>query len=551
MNGLILKLRLWAALVLGLLVGGDIGRANEAVWQWAVPFGGGRAFLWLPQDCVQVRGVVVAQHNMIEQGILEHAAMRRTLGELGFAAVFIAPPFDRPFQFDRGAGERFDALMRALADVSGYGELAVAPVVPMGHSACASFPWNFAAWNPARTLAVLSLKGDAPQTNLTGSGAQNPAWAGRRIEGIPGLMVMSEGEWWEDRLAPLLAFRVAQPGAPLAVLCDTGHGHFDARDELVTYLALFLRKAAMARLPAKPGDALRAVDPAQGWVTGRWRPGDRALIAAQPAAAFRGDPAEVFWGFDEEIARATEAHHARGRGQKSQQVDFVQEEKLVPITTTHAGVTLRFLPEADGLTFRLGGAFITPLPPKPPVAAKDKAPPPTTTVPVLAAPGTHAAGPVEVSVIVGPAERVAPGRFRVAIDRTFVAGDARSYDIWWLARHAGGDGYKGAVQQGLLKLPRFTAGAAQTILFPAINDQPVGRGVLALGATSSAGLPVIYAVREGPAFVRDGELHFTALPPRTKFPVNVTVVAWQPGRGSEPRVRAAEPVEISFQLLAP
>lgn len=538
-------------LLVGLGLGAGMARASEAVWQWSVPFGEGRAFLWLPEGCACVRGVVVAQDNMIEPGILEHATMRRALGELGFAAVLIAPPFDRVFQFERGAGERFDALMGALADVSGYGELAAVPVVPMGHSACASFPWNFAAWNPGRTLAVLSLKGDAPLTNLTGSGASNPAWGERRIDGIPGLMVMSEGEWWEDRLTPLLDFRTAFPGVPLAVLCDTGHGHFDATDELVAYLALFLRKAAEARLPVAPAGALRTVEPAQGWVTERWRPGAGALRPAQRAGEYRGDPAEVCWSFDEEMARATEVYHARGRGEKIQQVDFVQDGALTPIATTHAGVSLRFLPEADGLTFRLAGEFITPLSPKPPVAAKDKAPPPTTTVPMRAAVEEHARGPVEVSVIAGPAEQIASGVFRVAMDRTFVAGDARSYEVWLLARHAGGDGYKGAVQQGLLKLPRFTEGVAQTISFPGIKDQPTGRGAVALGATSSAGLPVIYAVREGPAFVRDGELHFTPLPPRAKFPVAVTVVAWQPGRGDQPQVRAAEPVEMRFQLLAP
>src|SRR5689334_15275876 len=102
----------WCALVdrlprlVGLmlaLVLSDV-RANEAVWQWSVPFGEGRAFLWIPEDCWQVRAVVVSQHNMIEQGILEHATMRRALAELGIAEVFIAPPFDRPFAFDRDAG---------------------------------------------------------------------------------------------------------------------------------------------------------------------------------------------------------------------------------------------------------------------------------------------------------------------------------------------------------------------------------------------------------------------------------------------------------------
>lgn len=525
--------------------------ASDAVWQWSVPMGEGRAFLWIPEDCPRVRAVVLAQNNMIEQGILEHATMRRTLAELGIAEVFVAPPFDRPFKFDQGAGERFDALMRALADESGYDEIARAPVIPMGHSACASFPWNFAAWAPERTLAVLSVKGDAPQTSLTGSGAPNPEWGARAIDGIPGLMVMSEQEWWEDRLAPLLRFRAAHPATPLAVLCDTGHGHFDASDELVEFLALFLRKAAAARLSADGATTLKPVAPRDGWFAGRWRHDGTRRPAPASAADYRGEASEAFWCFDAEMARATEAYHARSDGKKPQQVDFVQAGVPAPISTTHTGVELKFLPEVDGVTFHLAGDFIPPLPPRPPIAAKDKPPPPTTTQPVRASATTHASGPVRVTPIVGPVEQVAADTFRVAFDRTASTRDARTRDIWLLASHPGGACYKGAVQQALLRVPRFTEGAGQTIDFPAIADQPAGTASVALAATSDAGVPVGYYVREGPAFVRDGVLHFTPLPLRARFPVSITVVAWQLGRGTAPKLRTALPVERRFRLLAP
>lgn len=529
-----------AGRLLALVTLAASAQAGEAVWQWSVPVGEGRAFLWIPEDCRQVRAVVVAQHNMIEQGILEHALMRRTLAALGLAEVFIAPPFDRPFAFDKGAGERFDAMMRALAETSGYGELATAPVVPMGHSACASFPWNFAAWNPTRTLAVLSLKGDAPQTDLTGSGAPNPDWGARTIDGIPGLMVMSEQEWWENRLTPLLKFRDRHPAVPLAVLADTQHGHFDATDDLVEFLAMFIRKAVEARLPLEAGGGLRPVDPRRGVVAGRWYPDGK------PPASAAG-----FWCFDEEMARATEAYQVRGREGISQQVDFVQEGSFASISTTHTGVELKFLPEADGLTIHLEGGFIAPLPPKPPVAAKDKPPPPMTILPVAAAPGAHGVGPVSVTSIIGPVEQVAPGTFRVAFNRTFSTTDQRSHDIWFLASHPGDASFKGTVQQGRLRLPRFTKGAVQAIAFPAIADQLIGTTTVVLAATSDAGVPVGYYVREGPAFVRDGVLHLTRLPPRTKLPVRITIVAWQFGRGAEPRLQAATPVERTFQLTAP
>lgn len=563
-------MRCWVLLVLAQI--GLPAGANEAVWQWSVPMGEGRAFLWIPEDCTEVRAVVVAQHNMIEQGILEHATMRRTLASLGLAEVFIAPPFDRPFAFDRGAGERFDAMMRALAGESGYAELATAPVVPMGHSACASFPWNFAAWNPGRTLAILSVKGDAPQTDLTGSGAPNPDWGARTIDGIPGLFIMSEQEWWEDRLAPLLGFRAAHPATPLAVLADTGHGHFDATDELVEFLARFIRKAAEARLPnlgsvegalrpdpraendlrgIKP--LLQKIDPTRGWLAGRWRRAGSQRAAPLPATQYHGDPAETFWCFDEEMARATETYHAKSDSRQAQQVDFVQAGELAPISTTHTGVALQFRPEADELTFRLSGAFIAPLPRGPPVAAKDNhaLPPPTIRHPVRAESGTHASGAVTISPITGPVQQLGPDTFRVAFNRTFSTTDKRDHDIWLLASHPGGAGFKGAVQQALLRLPRFTAGTAQTITFPAVADQKVGTASVPLRAVSNASVPVGYYVREGPAFVRGGMLHLAPLPPRAKLPLKVTVVAWQLGCGTEPKLQAAAPVEQTLRVVAP
>jgi hypothetical protein len=70
-----------------------------------------------------------------------------------------------------------------------------------------------------------------------------------------------------------------------------------------------------------------------------------------------------------------------------------------------------------------------------------------------------------------------------------------------------------------------------------------------LRATSSAGLQVYYYVREGPAEVDDaGDLTFTPIPPRSKFPIAVTVVAWQWGRTIDPRVRSAEPISQTFQI---
>jgi hypothetical protein len=48
----------------------------------------------------------------------------------------------------------------------------------------------------------------------------------------------------------------------------------------------------------------------------------------------------------------------------------------------------------------------------------------------------------------------------------------------------------------------------------------------------------------------DGDvLKFKAIPPRAKFPMKVTVVAWQYGHAAEPKLKSAVPVERTFNIV--
>ncbi|HZI33063.1 MAG TPA: hypothetical protein VFF11_12035, partial [Candidatus Binatia bacterium] len=77
--------------------------ASAAVWQWSVPVDSinlnhtekhPRAFLWIPPNCGQVRAVVLAQYNLLEDGVLQDPAFRRNLTDLGIGEILIAPTFD-------------------------------------------------------------------------------------------------------------------------------------------------------------------------------------------------------------------------------------------------------------------------------------------------------------------------------------------------------------------------------------------------------------------------------------------------------------------------
>ncbi|CAN5398044.1 hypothetical protein BH10PLA1_BH10PLA1_01240 [soil metagenome] len=521
--------------------------AVAAEWQWSVADGNARVYLWIPLDCARIRGVVLANHNMIEQGIMEHPAMRKTLTELGFAEVWAVPMLEHRFDFHKGAGEHFQRVIDALAAESGYRELSMAPVVTLGHSASATWPWNFAAWDPGRTLCVLSVHGDAPQTNLTGYGGPNVDWGDRNIDGVPALMVMSEHEWWEDRLTPLFKFTAKHPGAPVSMLCDAGRGHFDFSDRLVDYLTMFIRKSAAARLPKTVGPldapvALRSVDPKDGWRMDRWRKEEPPTAAAAPYGQYSGEASQAVWCFDEEMAKATEAYYTTSRGKKPQLVAFTQADKVF------AGEPAKpaFTAGEDGITFKVSAGFLN-------TVSGNGGNPANWAGAPNGSPIGHATGggPVVLSRIVGPFAIVGPDTVRLQFDRAQSGQDGRRYDLWLLASHPGDTEYKPAVQQGQVRANPNLKGQVQTIDFPAIADQPASVKSVPLAAQSSAGLPVKYYVREGPAEIQGEQVVFTRIPPRSKFPLTVTVVGWQWGRSIEPKVQTATPVSRTFKLVVP
>jgi hypothetical protein len=527
------------------------GQAAE--WQWSIAVESmvssenqdhPRAFLWIPPQCKQVRGVVVGQHNMEEEPILEHPLFRKALSELNFAAVWITPGLDLAFNTGKGAGDHFNTMMTALAKESGYTELEVAPIVPIGHSAAASYPWNFAAWNPQRTLAAISVSGQWPFWQ----NPNQPDWSTRSIDGIPGIVTMGQYEAAQERAGEGLKQRQQHPRVPLSMLAEPGGGHFDVSDQKAAYLALYLKKAAEFRLPRqmpldKPAE-LKSINPTkQGWLVSCWKLDSAPLAAAAPVGQYKGDPKEAFWFFDEELAVAAEQFQARYRGKKTDLLGYIQAGSVIEQNKkTHQQVTLKFLPIEDGLTFKLTGTFIDIVP---------EGRPESWTGLKAGSPVEHAAGggPVTIQRICGPVQKLSDDTFAIRFDRMGMMNKKRSNEIWLLATHPGDGQYRRAVQQSVLHFPlRNNQGADQRITFPKIADQPEMAQSIPLNATSDSGAKVYYYVLAGPAEIEKDTLKFTAIPPRSKFPIKVTVVAWQWGRTIEPKLKTADPVEQTFYI---
>lgn len=518
--------------------------AQNTIYQWSIPVSGiisnetkehPNAFLWIPENCKQVRAVVLGQHNMTEETIFDNHKFRKEMTKLGIAIVWVSPGFDMKFDFNNRADKVFENIMNDLASVSGYTELQFAPIIPIGHSAYATYPWNFAASNPARTLAIISVHGDAPQTTLTGYGGKNVDWQNRNIDGVPGLMIEGEYEWWEARVQPALDFKQRFPNAAISFLCDAGHGHFDISDELIDYLNLFIKKALAYRLPSKTTVnqpvILNPIQPKEGWLKERWKKDVNPTIAAAAYNDYKGDKKDAFWYFDKEIAKATEKFYAKVRGKKEQYLGFSQNGTLLPFNPkSHARIIGKFSPKADGITFHVKTIFTDTLRSK--------------------YTNEHAKSKPVINRINGPVEKIDDTTFTVRFYRMGLNNEKRSGDIWLMASHPGDKKYKSTVQQFNMRIPlQNKEGIDQNISFPAIPNIKQGINSIPLMAASDSGMPVYFYVQEGPAELKDGELFFTKIPPRSKFPIKVTVFAWQYGRSVEPKIKSARPVVQSFYIL--
>ena len=525
--------------------------ADPAVWQWSVPVPPladrpnetPRAYLWVPPDRRNLRGLVFGHHNMEEIGVFEHPAFRNTLAELAFAEIWVAPTFDPYFRFDQGAGEKFDALLKALAEASGYDELTDLPVVPCGHSAAASLPWYFAAWKPERTLAGLSFSGQWPYWP---DEKNAPHVAGKSIDSVPGLVTIGEYEWADENIPKGLQTKAAHPTMPLSAVGCPADGHFLALDDKIEFLALYLRKAVQCRLGGPAGGrpwSLKPIDVTRGgWLVDRYRTND-PMVPAAPVGQFRGDPAQAFWFFDEELATAAETFQKKHRG-KPALLGFEQDGRIVPQKPgTHPQVWLPFHPGSDGVTFTLQGAFLDVVPEGRPARWAGRAAGEAIERP-------SGGPPIVIQRICGPIRRTQAGTWELSFDRASYLGDRRGNEAWLGAVWPGDATHKRAVQQAVLQIPGSQkSGAPQHINFEAPATLPAGTKTIKLKASADSGLPVRFYVREGPAVVDGDILRLTPIPPRAKYPVAVTVVAWQFGRAAEPAVQSAEPVARTIHLV--
>lgn len=497
------------------------------------------SYLWIPENCERVRGLLILCANVPEHALVGDKLIRRVCTANGLAIVWSTPSFmnfrktadGKKLQDEWGPTVKFlQQQLDGLAITSGYPEIATAPWLPIGESGHLLMVDALVESQPGRCIAGVWLKNNhLPPKNRD----------------VPALVVYGTGqEWSQDKsdirtkwrdigktYDGILDQRAKYPDWPLSYVIDGHSGHFDCSEKLTAYLARYIDAAAKARLSDDRGHALKPVNLAAGFFADLPVPGHENKPAF-PAAT----PAALPWYFDQATAKAAQDFAGINWQAETQFPVFLDAEGK-PRPHDFNGITnLRSVEfENDNLTFSVKGALAQTIPNGFTHSGEPLAQSPTAP---------------EVEWLCGPIEPLGDGRFRIALDRVWLGGGATYVAL----RQAGTPAIRGIVQPAGVDLRgalRNTTGQPQKITFEPLADMSADSAPAPLSAKSDSGLPVSFFVVAGPAIIKDGKLILTPIPPRTKFPVTVTVAAWQWGSKKDPAFKMAEIVQQTFQITAP
>jgi hypothetical protein len=515
--------------------------AGDVVFQYAISVplknGNASAFLWVPAQAKQVRGILMAGMSLAERELVKDPQIRKACEAEQLAIVFLTT----------GIGSvDIPQVLDEFAKASGYRELSVAPLFFVGHSAGGPQAKAAAAKFADRCFGVMQYRGGAP------------SWEPPLPPGIPALMMLGQfdefgkammrddkgRENWENGRDEMIKFRSLDSANLGSIVIEPGAGHFAWSDRSAAYLALFLRKAAQARIADWPIDAkspvaCKRIDPASGWLSDL---SIKTPVDGSPAAfrEYKGDKARASWHVDRELANATSSYH-QGIGKKDQFIRWTDSYSV------DAGARF-FFDESkwvkDGQTFEVHPVYADTCP----KTQKDGKGPRWA---LAGKPVGHSQTAIHVRTVGGPFVAVGPNTFRIRFDALAPATNAGRGTF--LAYSDGDAEYRYTEQVGMMPkgFATLDKGKEQTITFPALGDLKADSAPVPLRATSDSGLAVEYYVAHGPAIIENGKLKIADLPARSTYPLEVKIVAYQFGRGAEPLVKTAPPVEQSVRIQSP
>ena len=521
-----------------------------------------RAYLWVPEECRKLRGILVLCANVPEMMLAGHTEIRKVCRENDLGIVWCPGTF---FNFKRFGPDKklantesvafLQQILDGLAVTSGYPELATVPWIPIGESAHLLMSDALVEAAPGRAIAGIWLKNPhlpphdrtTPALVIYGSAQE---WAQDKPDTNKNTTFLDRWSSNASHYDSVLNERKSHPDWALTYTVDGQSGHFDCSERVVGMVAHYIDGVSKARLPLDGSTNLRSIDLTKGYLAEIPAPGH---TASTPVAWGDATNRALPWFFDKESAEAAQALGGIDWKGKSQMPAFSDTNGTVmpfifngissiainaqpkPYTNAATGVVTNapvVLTEPDGITFHLKGVLLDKVPENFVGAGAGEKLEKTPGEPVI-------------EWTSGCIEPLGNGTFRVNPDRNWP-----NQATYLVVRQLGTAGVRGVAQPGGVSLREINSeGTAQKIIFEPIPDVKSGTESIPLKAASDSGLPVRFFVDAGPAVIQGDKLVFTKIPANAKLPLTVTVGAWQFGRWAEPKIKKADIMKQSFKIL--
>ncbi|MEM7392321.1 MAG: hypothetical protein AAF492_08220, partial [Verrucomicrobiota bacterium] len=438
-----------------------------------------RAYLWVPPESERVKGMVIGGMTLMERELVRDPRIRQACAANDLALVFLTCGLK---------ALELQPVLDRLAEQSGYPELAGAPLFFVGHSAGGPQARFRAREMSDRCFGLVQYRGGDP-------GGEEPL-----PPGIPALMICGQFDEfgkigrdengvdnWEKDRDKMVAYRSAHPSNLGNFLVEPGAGHFAWSDRCAEFLALFIAKAAAARIPdAVPSAGLKTIEPETGWLTD---PRIKPVGKHAPAAwkDYTGDRTEAMWHVDRELAMATVAF-VEGLERKDQFLRW-KEPHWVSAGARNFLSKVRWV--GDGRTFRVHPMYAETYP----VPFRGRGSRWARGGEVVG----HSDAPIRIKPVSGPLVHDGEHRLRMEYNELAPATEIRR--VTFMAYSDGNGEYRYTERVGMYdgKLLRVETGRPQALTFPPIEDGPASRTTIELNATSDAGMDVDYHIAYGPA----------------------------------------------------
>ncbi|MEO6003925.1 MAG: hypothetical protein ABIZ04_12715 [Opitutus sp.] len=497
-----------AAVLMIAFTSTESARAQD--WPFAVPVehNGQRAlgYLWIAPQVETVRGLIICVDISAEAAFVRDPTVRAAATNAQLGIVFISPGLFATYDVTQHDDLGLQRVLDDLARVSGFREIATAPLLTFGHSTGGIFARNVAYRKPERVFGVIYFKSGQ---------IRPPTWPHGELTEIPFLAINGEfeefgpsgphpaGESWESQWTAVRdeLLRLRRSGHRVSQIVEPGGGHWGwTQGAIADHVAKFITLAAQ-QLPAH-GAHDEATVPLR-----RIREEDGTLAAphgSSSAAAVEGDSdsSPRLWHASRELAEFSRGLESEF-GRAEQSVAF----ENIGSSTPDRDVLAETIWNPDGTEFCVRA---------------------------------HASSglPVEITAVGGPVEAVAPGVFRVIAPGVDYSG-FKNRKVTLAARQTGDVKFRPAVRIGTVLLRPHREGRPQMITFAPLVETP-DHGPISLHATADSALPVQFRIRSGPAEIVDGAIVVTELPRGEASSFEIVVLAGQWGNA---QVQTATTVE--------